>query len=247
MQSEMHKSEYENIFKNEENHFFYLSLHHLVRDVLRRWNVPKNNKILDVGCGTGGLLVKLTEEGYDSEGIDISSEAIKYSLKRGQKVKIGNAVNLPYKNNTFDAVLSLDVLYHSQVSSDKVALKEMIRVLKVGGLLLIRVPAFESLRSAHDVVVETARRYTIASLKMILPKNIAVEMMSYINPSLFFLSNIKKMMTIGKSHKSDVGKIPIHINKIAKSILSLENKLMLMGVRWPVGQGIIMVARKSER
>lgn len=79
----MNISEYRNIFENEETHFFYRANHEIFISLLDQY-LPKHKKlkILDAGCGTGLFAKKLEKYGVVT-GADISSEAIKFSKKRG--------------------------------------------------------------------------------------------------------------------------------------------------------------------
>ncbi len=154
----MEKIEYRNIYENEENHFFYVSTHRLVIELVKKWTKKKSPTILDAGCGTGGLAEKLTSLGNVS-GIDASPEAVKFSQKRGVAAKLARVEKIPFRAKQFDVVTCIDVIYHKQVRDDVVALSEIRRVLKPGGVLILRVPANRYLMSAHDRHVHTARRY----------------------------------------------------------------------------------------
>ena len=76
----------------------------------------------------------------------------------------GSVLRLPFPDAAFDAVTSFDVIYHDWVADDRAAVAEMARVLRPGGALLVRVPALEALRGAHDAEVLTRRRYTRGEL-----------------------------------------------------------------------------------
>lgn len=235
----MQKSEYENIYRNEETHFYYTSLNNLILSLLKREGLKKGDKILDAGCGTGGMLLKLSKR-YMAEGVDISAEALKFCARRKVRVVAGSLDKLPFDKNTFDAVISLDVIYHKHVKDDFGAISELVRVLKPGGKLILRAPAFNFLRSDHDKVVMTNRRYTGEELKKLAKKaKLEVIQISYLNPSLFFGSLLSR-----HRHGSSVGKINPYINWLGFVVLSLENLLVRLGLSWPIGQGVILVARK---
>ena len=105
-------------------------------------------KILDVGVGTGRLLNKMTGD-FEKYGVDISMTYLKLAAKKDIQVCMSFVEELPFHSLLFDAVVSTDVLEH--VLDLNVAVKEMLRVLKPGGTLVIRVPYRESLKSYLDM------------------------------------------------------------------------------------------------
>lgn len=235
----MQKSEYENIFKNEESHFYYQAINNLVLRLLRREGVKSGNKVLDAGCGTGGLLLKLSKE-YEAEGIDISNEALKFCKLRKVRANAGSLEKLPFKNESFNAVTSIDVIYHKFIKDDTKAIGELSRVLKPGGILILRAPAFNFLKNHHDKVVMTSRRYTKKELKDLAKKvKLEVVQVSYLNPSLFLGRLLSR-----NGHGSSVRKIHPAVNTIGLGILNLENWFVSSGITLPFGQGVILVARK---
>lgn len=99
----------------------------------------KGKKILDAGCGEGVLVEKYKKKGYDIEGIDPNYES--------EFVKTVSILKTDYKDNTFDIVLLLDVLEHLSYSDQYIALKEIKRILKRDGLLIMSVPNLANLTS----------------------------------------------------------------------------------------------------
>jgi len=103
-----------------------------------------SGKLLDVGCGTGFFLA-YAERYYDVHGIDISEYALKEARQRARKAKlsVGDATNLHYENDYFDIVTCFDLLEH--LPNPGLALQEFRRILRDGGILIIRVPNIESI------------------------------------------------------------------------------------------------------
>lgn len=150
----METSEYDAMRALEDSHWWYRALRSLA---LR--NLAPGQKVLDAGCGTGGMLARL--EGFDPVGIDVSGRAIAHSRARGlDRLCRASACALPFRDEAFDAVLSLDVIYHRQVRDDADAVAECARVLRPGGTFLLHVPAFDWLSGGHDRATHGVRRYT---------------------------------------------------------------------------------------
>lgn len=237
----MQISEYENIFKNEESHFYYRAINGLVLCLLKREGIKRDGKILDAGCGTGGLLIEMSKK-YNVQGIDVSSEALKFCNKRKVKARLGSLEELPFKSETFDAVTSIDVIYHKFIKDDTKAVSELVRVLKPGGILILRAPAFNFLKNDHDKVVMTSRRYTKKEFKKLAKKvKLEVIQISYLNPILFFLSILTKTRS-----GSSVGRVNPLVNWLGLAVLNFENLLVSWGLSLPIGQGVLLVARKRD-
>lgn len=88
---------------------------------------PKN--CLDVGCGTGRLVYLLRKLGIEAYGIDISKYALKRTRQESQPyLKLGDITKIPFEDNTFDLVVTFDVLEHIERPKLKKAVDETIRV-----------------------------------------------------------------------------------------------------------------------
>jgi ubiquinone/menaquinone biosynthesis C-methylase UbiE len=93
---------------------------------------------LDIGCGTGGTLRRLSSrsEIESVTGIDSSPAALHYAA--GWEVTRGSATALPFAANSFDVITCFDVLQHLPTKSDTTAFREVCRVLRPGGLAIVR-------------------------------------------------------------------------------------------------------------
>ncbi|MDQ3838604.1 MAG: class I SAM-dependent methyltransferase [Thermoproteota archaeon] len=106
-----------------------------------------SGKFLDVGCGRGELVLHLARLGRSAIGIDYSKSAIeicqdtlikeKAPVRRLGQFKLANVTNLPFKDETFDAVFMLDVIEHLTKQDTEKALSELKRVLKKGGRIIV--------------------------------------------------------------------------------------------------------------
>src|SRR3989344_5470634 len=93
----------------------------------------KNKAVLDIGCWTGQFL-SLLENFSNCTGLEPETEAVKFAnTRRKGKYVVGTALNLPFKNESFDLVTMWDVLEHLPKNSEDQAVREVARVLKKGG------------------------------------------------------------------------------------------------------------------
>ncbi len=154
----MEPREYQIMYGAEKSHWWYEGMAGIIRTVLNTHYRPGSNlRILDAGCGPGAVMGLLSEYG-DVTGFDMSPHATRLSRTRGhQRLAIASAMAIPFADETFDLVTSLDVLYFVNVQ-DSVVLMEIARVLVPRGRLILRVPAFDWLRGIHDIKVSTGHR-----------------------------------------------------------------------------------------
>jgi SAM-dependent methyltransferase len=181
-------------------------------------------------------------------GLDISSHALDFCTERGCK-EVGRAsvMALPFKDERFDLVTSFDILYFEGIH-DETALGETARVLRPGGRLLIRVPAFDWLRGTHDVKVSTAHRYTSKELALKLAKSgLEIEFMSYANMILFPLALLKRFAEkwrLAPQQDSDIAVNLGAFSGLLKGCLVLESRL-IPWLRLPFGLSVVAVAKKT--
>src|SRR5207248_8255591 len=141
----------------EDTHWWYLGMRAIASDLLASLPLPPAPLILDAGCGTGGNAALLERHGW-LVGVDLSDLALDLAAGRGHRPLARASVTaLPFPDQTFDLVTSFEVLYHRAVGDDVAALGELRRVLRPGGHLLLRLPALDWLRGAHDAAVHTER------------------------------------------------------------------------------------------
>ena len=202
-------------------------------------------RVLDAGCGTGGTTAWLRRYG-SVVGVDLAAEAAPFWPERGlHAMARGSVAALPFAPARFDLVTCFDVLYHQQVADEAPALAEFWRVLRPGGLLLLRVPAYEWLRGAHDTAVHTRHRYTRSELEAAV-QSAGFEVDRRHLRQLFPLSagRLKRIgeRWLGESQAEMAVPAPL-VNAIFTGVLGLEARL---AARWalPAGLSVFVLARK---
>lgn len=247
----MEKNEYEVMFSLEDDYWWYTALRKLVFDFVQKYGPSCSGlRLLDAGCGTGGVLAAWNKE--SAYGFDYSGEAVGFCLKRRLKnILRASACEVPFADFSFDAVISLDVLCNLEKGGDETALKELNRVLDSEGLLILNLPAFDMLQSTHDKAVHIEHRYTKKELRRKLEKaGFRVLHLSYRNMFLFpfivflrFFENIFR--TSRKETRSDLYRLPPFINRLLTVPLCIENVLMRSGLRLPFGLSLFCTARRQ--
>jgi SAM-dependent methyltransferase len=142
----------------DEHHWWYRGRRRIIRAELDRLTLPAGARVLDAGCGSGRTLQELTDYGTEVYGLELDPGAADAARSRGHgEVRIGRLEELPYDDDRFDLITCLDVVEHTP--DDRVALRELRRVCKPGGWLLVTVPAYPALWSLHDEANHHFRRY----------------------------------------------------------------------------------------
>jgi SAM-dependent methyltransferase len=154
--------EYARIAAVEDDHWWYRNTRALAADLLGPW-LHRTERILDAGCGPGGNGAWLAEHG-SVVGVDVSPDALVFvRARRPDTIPVRASIEaLPFDDRSCDAVVGLTVLY--SVPDDAGALRELARVTRSGGAVLLVEPAFAALGRAHDATVHGRRRYRRAGL-----------------------------------------------------------------------------------
>lgn len=241
----MRRGEYATMFRVEETHWWYRALHRLIFQTLEA-ELPdwREKEIVDVGCGTGAILKQLGNP-EKNVGIDLAPEAISFCRQRGlNNVRQGDIRALPFADASFDAVICSSVLYHDWVSDVGSAVQEMHRILRPGGVLLINVPAFPFLRSAHDEAVMTARRFRKREMQELLQKqNFKIRRLTYWTTFLFPLAIAARTLGGSKMGRDFETAGASLSQRVFAQIMALELRL-LRNISLPVGVALLAVARK---
>jgi SAM-dependent methyltransferase len=242
----MKEHTYPIMFRVEQSHWWYAGrrkiLANFLEDISRRVT-DRRPRILDVGCGTGANLLMLSKYG-DAEGVDVSEDALAFCRERGlEKVKLGAAEELPYEDGTFDLVTALDVVEH--LDNDLAGLREMRRVLRPGGRVLLFVPTFMFLWGLQDDVSNHRRRYRLPELRRVLEQaGFEIERTTYANITFFLpiLLARKLMRATGIKAESENNINVPALNGLLGGMLGAES-VVLKYMNIPFGVSGLCVAR----
>ena len=156
----MEPKAYETFAQLEDSHFWFVARKKIFFDLLDRVVAGRVDlRVLEIGCGTGGMLGPLSRYG-DVHGLDISHDCMQFCRERGfARMVTGSGYQLPYADNSFDLVTLFDTIEH--IPDDRQVLEEARRVLRPGGQVFISTPAYQFLYSQNDRIAHHCRRYTV--------------------------------------------------------------------------------------
>ena len=245
----------------EDEMWFYRALHaHLEGELVagltdgrggsgpRNADSPVNRRIriLDAGCGTGGLIRRMA--GRHPEwmwtGVDLEPIAVDFARSRSAaEIVQASLLELPFEDDRFDAVVCSDVLYH--LDDDAAAVEELFRVLRPNGLLVINVPAHRWLWSYHDVTVHGRRRYVRDEVRGLLgAAGFEIQRVTHWNALPLPLVVLRRKLLPPPKSGSDVCLYPAPIEAVFRGGAALERMWLRTIGTLPFGSSILATARK---
>jgi len=246
-------SAFEFLFEMEQKHFWHIGRREIILDVLRR-NIPDlaRLRMLEIGCGNGSVLAYLKQNGISIEGGDIFLEALEFCKQRAGSADLYHidVLALPFVDS-LDIIGLFDVLEH--IDDDERALSEISQALKVGGKILITVPAQRFLWSYFDESSNHKRRYGRRELATKLERNgFIIKKISFYMFFLFpllatvrLIGNMFHRQNRQKEHTKpsfEVRTIPL-VNQVLLLLLKLEKQLMRC-LSLPLGASLLVLAEK---
>ncbi|MBV8817297.1 MAG: class I SAM-dependent methyltransferase [Acidobacteriaceae bacterium] len=188
------------------------------------------NRILDAGCGTG-YLAKLLEQRYQAPAFAVDSEqpGLSYARRMNRRrLAQCDVRELPFRPNSFDLVLSMDVVAGLAPGEELRAFAELSRVLARHGLLAVRVAAFDHLHSLPSELAHERQRFTKTRLRhAVEAQGLYIVRCTYVN-----------------TLPAPVVDAP-WLERALNAPLALEAKLLKAGWSLPFGQSLMLIAEKS--
>jgi len=236
------------IHEVEEWHWWYRGRRKVIAALVRRLGLPPGTEILDAGCGSGRNMVDLARYGTVT-GLELADASVHWARNRGiGEVVQGSITEAPFPDDSFDFAVCLDVLEH--IDEELLALRELRRIMRPGGTLLVTVPAYQSLWSEHDVINHHKRRYTRASLSAVAAEaGWVTEWTTYFNgcllPAAATHRRLSRLRRSVDEPVSDLELTPVRLNSLLAMPLSLEAWVIGRGWRIPAGLSLMTVLRKG--
>lgn len=243
--------EYEIMYRLENHHWWFVAKKKFIKTLLDLYLKPGNGNILDIGCGTGGMMGLLKHYG-PVFGLDRHQAACTlFRRDHPFPLVMGDANRLPFKKGSFQLITLLDVLYHQYIIDDGKVLDQIHDLLAPGGLLLITDSAFEFLRSPHDRAVMARHRYTLKELKdKAKVHHFYILRGSYLFGSIFplvvFFRLFSRLFFYFKLSRaqSDLREIPTRLNAFLILFLGWEAQWLRYG-NLPFGSSLIFLGKKE--
>ncbi len=241
----MNVEEYERMYRLEDSYWWFVGRHDLVLGFIHSIYKQRSDlKILDIGCGTGAMSEKMMSRGMVVSA-DFSPLALSFGQRRSLKhLCASDAMQLPFRDASFDLVVAMDTLEH--LPDDSRALAEIYRVLKPGGRVIATVPAYHSLWSGHDVALMHFRRYVARELRdRFTEAKLNIVMLSYAMTLLLPIVWLYRRLFARKSAspKASLVKVPPLVNNFLVCLLAVENRLIHLA-RLPFGVTVFCVAER---
>lgn len=245
----MERAEYERMHEVEDRMWWYRGLRALAAQLLVHAlaRSPGTGPVLDAGCGTGGMLLKLgsTVAGRPTLGLEYDVVAASFAAAKAHRPVAAGSVNeMPLGDGALGAYLSLDVLCHGGVEP-VLALKEAHRCLRPGAIAIFNLPAYGWLLSAHDRRVHNVRRFSGRQARTLLAGNgFHVLRSSYWNTLLFPLMLIHRLIERDDA-ESDVRDYPGWLDRLFSAALAAERWVISAGLSLPFGGSLMIVAARD--
>ncbi|MGI8803699.1 MAG: class I SAM-dependent methyltransferase [Solirubrobacteraceae bacterium] len=235
----------------EDGHWWYRGRRRVIEEELRGLHLADGIEILDAGCGSGRNMVDLARFGTVT-GLELADASVAKARSRGVGAVVQATLEeMPFAADRFDLAVSFDVIEH--LDDDRRALRELRRVVRPGGLLVVTVPAYQWLWSEHDVVNHHRRRYTRRTLEAAAADaGWQTESTTHFNglllPAAVAHRGLLRLRGTGAdadpaSAVSDLERTPPLLNSLLERPLRLEARLIGSGRRIPAGLSLMAVFR----
>jgi len=248
----MNPQEFQNIARVEEHFWWFRGMNRILFHLVEgEFQARRPGCILEVGCGTGGF-AELAGRRWNCpiHVVDLAMEGLRFARERGlTRTAQADIRALPFADRAFDAVLSLDVIVHLARGNELAAFAELARVLRPGGLAVVRTSALDILKSRHSDYAHERQRFTRPRLVAgAQAAGLRVTRCTYLNSLLMPVALAKFRVwepLFQRSLSTGLEQPPAVVNRVLEGVLSSELALLRHGIDFPAGQSLLLLARKA--
>lgn len=235
----------------EPTHFWFITRNRILSDMLRRY-IAAPAKVLEIGCGTGFVLsgVHAAYPHASLSASDIYTEGLDYATRRVPEAFLFqmDARHIPFREE-FDLIVAFDVLEH--IEDDETVLSQLFQACIAGGGAALTVPQHRWLWSRMDDFARHKRRYTRSELVRKLERagfrvKYTTSFVSLLLPLMWTARLLRKPAGTEMEDQMDAAGLRIGklTNAVLSTVMSVERRLIRIGLRLPFGGSLLVIAKK---
>ena len=247
----MNPAEFGTLRRSESDLWWFRGMRQILFDLLDPVASSRRPaRVLEAGCGTGYVAGLLAERyGWIMFPADLSADGLSIARSRGlSRLCQIDIAHCPFRSESFDAVLSLDVLVHFPAGEEAAALAEFNRVLTPGGMLVLRVSALNLLRSRHSEFTHERQRFTRGRLERLARGHgFRVLRCTYANSLLLPVAIARFRLwepLLRKPPASGTEPVSPWLDRLLYKPLAIEAAMLRRGFNFPAGQSLILLGEK---
>jgi SAM-dependent methyltransferase len=250
----MNPAEFANLARCEKDFWWHRGMEQILFRVLDP--IVEKRKLataMEAGSGTGHMASRLESYyGWRVFPTDLQREGLVYGINNGCRHGAAQAdvAALPFPSGRFDVVASLDVISHFPSGDEQRAMRELVRVLAPGGVMVVRVCALDMLRSRHSMFTDERQRFTRKRLiELVASHGIRVLRCTYANSLLLPIALAKFRIAeplLRKRPASGIRQIAGWLNQLLYATLRLESVWLGSGRNFLLGQSLILIGERTR-